>query len=360
MKKLLFTVSNDLNNDQRMQRICSTLSEEGFDVTLVGRKRNSSKPLLHQPYKQKRLSLMFDKGKLFYIELQVRLFLYLIFQKFDVVCGIDLDTILPCYFSAKLRSKHCLYDAHELFSEVPEVARRPFVRSIWLRVESFICTRKTIVKYTVSQSVAEEFKIRYDSSFSVIRNFPLSKNTQESRKEKIIVYRGAVNEGRGLEALIRAMPEINASLIIAGDGDITEQLKLLAGQCAVSGKITFTGYLNPDELDEISKKAYIGVNLLEQHSKNYYYSLANKFFDYVQLHIPQVCMNFPEYRRMNEQHEVAILIDSTDSKILTHSINKLLEDESLYMNLCSNCKVASQEWTWDIEKKNLVDIYKKL
>jgi hypothetical protein len=35
--KIIFTVTNDLNFDQRMQRICSTLSNAGYEVELVGR-----------------------------------------------------------------------------------------------------------------------------------------------------------------------------------------------------------------------------------------------------------------------------------------------------------------------------------
>jgi glycosyltransferase involved in cell wall biosynthesis len=360
MKKIIFTVSNDLNTDQRMQRICSTLCDEGFDVLIIGRKKKSSNALLPQPFRQKRLSLFFEKGKLFYIELQCRLFIYLLFQKFDVVCGIDLDTIMPCYMVSKIRGKKCVYDAHELFSEVPELTRRPAIRKLWLYLERFICTKTSIVKYTVSQSVADEFKSRYNADFKVVRNFPIQKNIHANSTEHKILYRGAVNEGRGLEALIQAMVDIPAQLIIAGGGDVLQQLKQLSNECDVSYKITFTGYLNPDELDKISQQASIGVNLLEQYSKNYYYSLANKFFDYVQLHLPQVCMNFPEYKRMNEQHEVALLVDSIDSKNIAYSLNRLLSDNTLYDKLRSGCLVASKEWIWCVEKKNLIDIYKQL
>jgi hypothetical protein len=38
-KTLYFAVTNDLNFDQRMIRICSCLQESNFDVHLVGRKK---------------------------------------------------------------------------------------------------------------------------------------------------------------------------------------------------------------------------------------------------------------------------------------------------------------------------------
>ncbi len=358
MTKVLFTVSNDLNTDQRMNRICKTLHEQGFDVYLIGRKRKSSQPLPQKQYKQVRLSLFFERGKLFYIELQIRLFFYLLFHSFDMVCGIDLDTILPCYFISRIKGGKCYYDAHELFTEVPEVVRRPMVRSIWLRIERFICHSKSIVKYTVSQSVADELGKRYGCSFSIIRNMPDYKSITTQADENIVLYRGAVNEGRGLEMLIEAMKCIDAQLTIAGDGDITPLLKELAVQHGVENKIRFTGYLRPAELDRVSSKARIGVNLLEQKSLNYYYSLANKFFDYVHLEIPQVCMNFPEYKRMNELHRVAILIDELTVEAIAAAINKLLTETIVYKQMQEQCKIAAKEWNWHIEQRKLIELYR--
>ncbi|MGE5108750.1 MAG: hypothetical protein ACM3H8_14495, partial [Sphingobacteriales bacterium] len=67
MKKIVFTVTNDLNYDQRMIRICTSLANVGYEVLLVGRNRKQSSPLDPKPYYQKRLSCWFQKGKGFYI-----------------------------------------------------------------------------------------------------------------------------------------------------------------------------------------------------------------------------------------------------------------------------------------------------
>ena len=47
-KRIIFTVTNDLRYDQRMQRICTTLSAEGYEVALIGRQLTSSIPLQPQ------------------------------------------------------------------------------------------------------------------------------------------------------------------------------------------------------------------------------------------------------------------------------------------------------------------------
>ncbi|RMG81268.1 MAG: glycosyltransferase, partial [Bacteroidetes bacterium] len=125
-KRLLFTVTNDLTYDQRMIRICTTLSRAGYDVCLIGRRRRHSEPLRpgQYPFRQKRLFCFFEKGKLFYLEYNFRLFCLLLISRFDLVCSIDLDTILPGFLVAGLRRKIQVYDAHEYFTELPEVVHR--------------------------------------------------------------------------------------------------------------------------------------------------------------------------------------------------------------------------------------------
>ncbi|MCC6724648.1 MAG: glycosyltransferase, partial [Saprospiraceae bacterium] len=49
MKRIICTVSNDLSYDQRMIRICSTLANAGYEVTLLGRKLPDSIPLEPKP-----------------------------------------------------------------------------------------------------------------------------------------------------------------------------------------------------------------------------------------------------------------------------------------------------------------------
>ncbi|MBK5271609.1 MAG: glycosyltransferase, partial [Bacteroidia bacterium] len=135
MKRLFFTVTNDLTFDQRMIRICTSLSSAGYRVTLIGRRLPGSKPSDKMIFHQKRIYCLTKKGKAFYIEYNMRLFFYLLFKKMDLICAVDLDTILPCYFISKIRRVKRVYDAHELFCEMKEVISRPAIYHIWKRIE---------------------------------------------------------------------------------------------------------------------------------------------------------------------------------------------------------------------------------
>src|SRR5258706_2839714 len=208
MKKIFFTVTNDLNYDQRMIRICTSLLEVGFGVTLVGYTLKGSKPLYKQPFRLKRISCFFTTGKLFYIEYNLRLFFYLLFKKHDAVCAIDLDTILPCLFISRIKRTRRVYDAHELFCEMQEIVSRPFIYKAWKRVERFTVPAFP-GGYTVNEIIAGEFRKMYNVKYEVIKNVPVLKElTLPEKKEKYILYQGAVNEGRRCDTLIPAMQSV--------------------------------------------------------------------------------------------------------------------------------------------------------
>jgi hypothetical protein len=127
MKRIVFTVTNDLCYDQRMERICSALAENGYDVCLIGRADKNSNALDKRSYEQQRIICSFEKGKLFYIEYNFKLLWKLLFTKTDIICSIDLDSILPGYLASLLRGKTIVYDAHEYFTEMEEVVSRPII-----------------------------------------------------------------------------------------------------------------------------------------------------------------------------------------------------------------------------------------
>ena len=357
MKRIYFTVTNDLSYDQRMQRICTSLTENGYTVTLVGRKLSSSLSVQNQKFCQKRISCWFNKGKSFYFEFNLRLIFYLLFRKMDAICAIDLDTIIPCHSISRLKKIPRIYDAHELFTEMKEVITRPRVKKIWTRVEKKLVP-KFKLGYTVSESIADEFHKRYQVNYQTIRNLPVLKSLDNIQPtEKFILYQGAVNEARGFEFLIPAMQLVNCKLVICGDGNFMSQLKNLIRDNKLENKIELKGMLPPDQIWKISQQATIGVALAEKEGLNQYLALPNKFFDYVHAGLPQVTMNYPEYIKINNQFKVAVLIDDLEPKNIAAAINNLLADDVLYRNLKNNCIKARQELNWQHEEKKLLNFY---
>lgn len=349
-----------------MQRICSSLANAGYEVELVGRKLPYSKPLKTDfNFKQTRLTCKINKGKLFYLEFNLRLLWYLLRQKTNAICAIDLDTILACGFTTTLNNIPLIFDAHEHFTEVPEVTNRKITKTIWHLIGK-VFVPKAKLCYTVGPQLAELLGTIYKNHFEVIMNVPLSvdKVDRVDEVDKVnlenngyILYQGALNKSRGLEQSILAMHQVeNIKLLIAGEGDLSKELRELVVKEKLENKVQFLGFVQPTDLKQLTIKAKLGLNLLEPNGLSYYYSLANKFFDYMQAGVPCICANFPEYHAINEKYSCSILIDCEEGKI-SEAVNKLLSDSKFYLQLCENCKTASTHFNWMKEEQKLLSYY---
>lgn len=357
-RHIIFTVTNDLNYDQRMIRICTSLVNAGYRVTLVGFKRKNSNPLTNRPYKQVRLPIIAEKGKWLYASYWFNLFFYLTFRRTDAYCAIDLDTILPVYFASIIRNKRRIYDAHELFTELKEVVTKPFEKKIWDRIESFTLPSFHF-NYTIGHFYALYFRQKYGKEYSIIRNATiLTPFTIPEKQEKYILYQGWVNEGRCFEELIPAMKYVDCKLIICGEGNFYKQAVALTHELELTDKIIFKGFVPPDELKSYTEKAYVGITLFHAISKSNEYSLANRYFDYMHHGVPQLCMNFPEYKMMNQEYEVAILIDNPATpEDIAAALNKLLRNDNVYNRLQANAMKAREKYNWQREEEKLVEFY---
>lgn len=358
--RIIFTVTNDLSFDQRMHRICGSMAAAGYDVLLVGRSRSSSIPFRAEGFTAKRLRCLFNTGFLFYLEYNLRLFLFLLFQKSDAYCAIDLDTIVPVYFVSLIRKSKRIYDAHELFTEQKEIVSRKNIHRFWLFVERF-AVPKFRNGYTVNHFIKEEFKRRYGVCYEVVRNLPVFQQIQTGKPSTpFMIYQGAVNEGRSFETLIPAMKGISLPLHIYGNGNFFEQVESMISTYGVEDKVVLHGYVKPPVLKSITPTAAIALTLFEKTGLNQYYSLSNRFFDYIMAGVPQICVNYPEYKAVNDVYRVAYMIDDTDERSIQSAVQVLLTNRELYNELKRNCMKAREILNWHEEEKKLHLFYRNL
>ncbi|MDP3353377.1 MAG: glycosyltransferase [Flavobacteriaceae bacterium] len=362
MKRIIVSVTNDLTTDQRVHRICTTLTSLNYDVLLVGRKLKNSLPI-SRFYKTKRFSLLFNKGFLFYAEYNIRLFLLLLFNRKNILLSNDIDTLIPNYIVSKLFDMPLIFDSHELFSEVPELVNRPRVKSFWQKIEAVLIP-KIKYKYTVCNSIAKYYKDIYNTSFEVIRNTPMkiinlddSKSAISLRKNAII-YQGALNKGRGLELIIETMLYIdNAFLYIIGDGDLTNKLKLSVHQLKLTEKVFFLGKILPTDLQSITSKAAIGISIEEDLGLNYRFALPNKLFDYIQAGVPILVSDLPEMKQLVNQYRIGEIIVDRNPEAIAKMIKLMLEKRNSYQN---NLEIAANELNWEKEEVKLKEIFNSI
>ena len=197
-----------------------------------------------------------------------------------------------------------------------------------------------------------------------IRNLPIDKELSTAKLEfqrPYIWYQGVLNQGRGLEEMITAMTFLpDFDLRIAGEGDRSLTLRHLAEKSKAKDRIHFHGWMHPSDMHSWASNAWLGINLLDGSAGNYYYSLANRTFDYVQAELPALHMDFPEYRTVIEQYGVGELLTDLSSDRIVSTIQNLMADTHKYNQYRTACKKVKEGLTWKSESEKIMDVLKTL
>lgn len=349
--------TSDLLTDQRVNRIAETLQAQGYAVTTYGRKTQSKSKPLSYSYQIKRICTPFNKGILFFLTYNFKIFGILLFSRYSIIYANDLDTLLGCSMASFVRRKPLVYDSHEFFTEIPELIGHKIKKGIWKLVEKF-CIKRARVVISVSKGIATLLNQSYGVSPLVIRNVPLRAQHNMNNKSSIptIIYQGYLNVGRGIELIMNTLQYLpNYRLIIAGRGDIETNLKQLAKTLKINDRIDFLGMLPPNELRSTTSQAWIGISLEEDLGLNYHYALPNKLFDYIAAQIPVLVSNLPEMKQIVDEYGVGIVAESRNPQKIANQINSYFNNEGQQKSTVANLLHASQVLTWESEEKKLID-----
>lgn len=370
MKQITISVSNDLVTDNRVNRTCSVFISQGYQVLLVGRKLKDSLPLPQLDHQTQRMTLLFNKGICFYLELNLRLFIKLLFTKSSHLYANDLDTLLPNYLISKIKRIPLVYDTHELFTEVPELQNHPAKKSIWLTLERFIFPRLKHV-ITVNESIASIYEGKYKVPIHVVRNVPFKLETQinntplsDNIKQNVftvIIQGSGLNVDRGIEEAILAMKELeNVQLLLVGNGDLIPKAKIMVQEAGLSDKVLFFDKRPYKELMQFTMFADCGLALDKPTNLNYEYALPNKVFDYIQANTPIICGNLKEIKSLVAKYNIGISLQETTPRLIAEAIRTLQNDSAQLTIYQENCRKAAQIEHWENEKVVLERLIKSL
>ena len=365
MRRVIVSVTNDLTTDNRVNRTCSVFASAGFKVVLVGRKLPQSQ-VINRPYECKRFQMVFKKGFLFYASYNLRLFLFLLFHKSELLYSNDLDTLLPNFLVSKIKRIPLIYDSHELFTEVPELQHSPFKKGVWIRIEKWIVPKLTYC-ITVNESIAKIFETKYKVRFNSIRNVPekliYKTNSELVAAElpinsfKVIVQGSGLNMDRGLEEAIEAILLLeNVHLLIVGDGDVLPKAKKIVQDLSLENRVHFYGKRPYYELMQFTALADCGLAIDKATNKNHEFALPNKVFDYIQASTPIICMDLIEIKALVQKYNIGLVISEVNPKEIALAIKTLQNDTPMLSNFRDNCKIAAEIEHWNNEKFKLEEI----
>ena len=359
MARIILFATTDLVSDQRVHRSSLTLHQEGHSVLAIGRRLADTPKKIDRNYSVKLFRMIFKKGFLFYFFFNIRIFFYLLFHKFDLVCSNDLDSLLGCRLGCFFKVKPIVYDSHEYFTEMPELIGRPIIKGIWRFVER-LCIKGLKYTCTVSEGIANEYHKRYGINMLVIRNLPLrNENFGHKSARPTIIYQGALNKGRGLELAIDMINNLPCYyLMIVGSGDLEVKLRKRVIELNLVDRVEFRGRLPYDKLHALTSKAWLGISLEEDLGLNYRYALPNKLFDYIQAQIAVLVSDLPEMSKIVEKYDIGIVTKTRNPKELADLVADFFENKINREKTLNNLSKAFNELVWENEKPKFLELYK--
>jgi len=361
--KIIVGVFNHLVTDQRVEKVCNTLHTAGYPILLVGNNWKGL-PAMERPYPFFRLKIKSKSLKTAYAEFQWKLYKFLKkhTDKNTIILANDLDILYACFRFAKKNRLPLVYDSHEIFTELPHIQGR-VSQKVWRFLENKII-REIPYIMTESESYAQWFVDKYKINKPlVINNFPRRNFRGENAKKnvpspEIILYQGAINAFRGIEAGILSMKYLeDCEFWIVGDGPKRMEYEALAQKEKITN-VKFWGSVTPNQLREITPQADLGLSLEENAGLSYYLSLPNKVADYIQGGIPIVGSDFPETKGIIEKYKIGVIAESRNPQEIAEKIKEVLaRPKGFYLE---NLRQAAKDLCWEVQEDKILKLFDKV
>ena len=391
-RHVVMLVVSDIRVDPRVQKAVKVAVGLGFSVTVVTPHRDWSDDASEFDWGAG-VSFAFPEAGAYFINHD---FPWLVNTRFfDFCCRYrnvifhchDLNTALMGLHLARKTDSVCIADFHEWFSEnvtwstveSAYVAHTPLKRKVMRRAER-LCIMHADHGITVCDSIANELAGMVPGSrrFTIVRNIPdLALDIRDSRPPLkvllglpestfVVLWQGGIGPSRLLEPVIEALPLVDGvHLVIRGpglekDAHYTRYYTDYAAKLGVGERVTLLPPVPSRDVLAAAQGADVGLWTLPNLSKNFYYALPNKLFEYLGAELPVLVANFPEAAALVRRYNVGLTFDPYSPASIAESMRTMRGNPVLRKQMQVNTRTALQDMDAASEWIRLGHIYQDL
>jgi glycosyltransferase involved in cell wall biosynthesis len=290
----------------------------------------------------------------------------------DVWHAHDFTGILALALAGLPRKTPVVYDSHELYMELGSAARMPRpVRRTLAAIERRLARRAAGV-VTVNRAVADELSRRYGVDPVVVMNCPDFVEVSRPGRlrqalglsdEQVLLYHGAVSEGRGIEVAVDALASLPSTvvLVILGNGALVPWVQEQQGRPELAGRLIWHPAVPLAELLSWVVDADLGLALIAPTELNFVVSTPNKLFECITAGVPILASDFPEMRRIVLGEGVGEVCDPTDPGQIRESVEQMLGSPTVLAEMRERARGAARTtYNWDAQAAELANLYQRI
>ena len=367
-KRILHVSSAHRVSDGRIaRREAGTLSDAGFDVTVLGLKGAEGVTLPSGPgYVE--YAAPSSRLRRFMVRLPW-LIGYCLKHRYDLYHLHDPDLIV-LGFVLKLCGRKVVYDVHESYPMVildrdwiPRLLR-PMLSCAWRRLEAAF-VRQADLTVAAHEPVRQQFpngNVATVHNYPILQDFVAVKPQPMAARPQRVIYHGDLTEQRGLLTMVGAIarvdPALEATLRLGGSlaSPLQDRIAGMPGMRRTS----YLGWLDKDRLAEELGMARVGLVLLHP-THNYRIIRPNKLYEYMAASLPVIVSDFSHWREVVVSAQCGLLVDPLDSAKIAQAIEYLLTHPEEAAAMGARGRRAVQErYNWQAERHALVNAYDAL
>jgi len=370
-------VGGEVDNDNRVLRARSAISESGLSVLIVAlSKKKSRNPefvstVLRVADKRcmtRRICSLLDMLRYYRASKKI----LRIHRPMFVHCH-DYDTLLLGMYAKKVCGAKVIYDNHEFIQDIRYLHRYPWLLRMSIAKYEMHCVKRIDGFICVSQGIAAWYSDRTSVKPIVVRNIPIRRGSEQEMSDtsieqmlsrscrsgkKLLLYMGNnLMRGRGLDLIIKLLNALGEPWELHVFGDYQERAKRdletrfmaddLADRIHINNRLPLSVILG------LGKYFEFGLSLIEPIYYSYKYALPNKLFEYIHMGIPVISTDIPEQAALIKQYNVGVIIYNGEVETAVREIRCSAYSEKNFQN-------AKRNLSWESEKMKLINLYDQI
>lgn len=274
---------------------------------------------------------------------------------------------------AARRHVQWVYDAHELVPGLPRYSPRVLAAYVALEQEYIRAADRVI---TVSEPIADLLQQSFalPRRPAVVMNIPIVSPVRQGDGPDVrtaaglgpdatlLVYSGGLNQARGVETLIDALPlleEAHLAIVCKGTSRYLRTLEQRAVELGCRHRLHLVPFVAPHEVPTYLSTATVGL-ITFLHAGNHEVAMPNKYFEYLYAGLPIVVSDVRAMADLTRDLRIGEVFAAGDAASLAAAVRCVLADRDRYAAPLRDRPEIFERFSWERQEETLRALYADL